>query len=443
MNPLDDLFREGLGDRKADVPADLWQKIAARKGEVPSGEALDQLFASRLAQRRAPVPAGMWDRIAAARRRSPRGAYAAAAGLLLLLLGSLTYFLGAGPQVPGNDPLAGSVGTATAFPLALPSASDDPSASSAAVDATALSAPPTVGTAGGRTLTAYPSPAPDPARTAGTFLDTRTSDRPAPSEWKQAAPPTATAARQAIAVPPLSGNSEWQLIVPPAALPELSAVAGTPSFRRSGGQRLRGEVLLGAAYAHQRFTLREGEDRSLRDAREVSEFPELSYQISARVQYPLGRRVTLLTGLTYAEIRNQLEYDLPSNGTMTLVRSNNHLRLLEVPVLAGYALSRGRLRLNLNAGPVVNLFSAVRGQYLDPTRATPLDLADSGHYRSNIGLGWTASLTTTYGLGANHATLLLLEPFFKSYPRSFTLPHAPLGEQYWMAGLQLGLRRSF
>ncbi|NJB85947.1 hypothetical protein GGR26_001715 [Lewinella marina] len=423
MNPLDDLFREGLGDRKAEVPADLWQKIAARKEAIPAGEALDHLFADRLARRQAPVPAGMWDRIAAARRRTPWPAYALAT--FLLVLAALTLFLWARPQVPQPEPTALRNANSAAFPLTAPAANAATTNAKAGVVSSSEMPPPPD----------RPYPAVSPAHTAPT--PTRTAAPVVASTTLDVPPPALATAVSALPV------TLSLVVVAPLPLPELSAHPTTPGFRALGSNRLRGEVLLGAAYAHQRFTLREGESRAVRDAREVSEFPELSYQLTARLQYRLGQRWSLHSGLTYAEIRNQLEYDALRNGVMTLVRRNNHLRLLEVPVLAGYDLSRGRLRLSLNAGPVANLFTAVGGQYLDPNQGEPRDLASSGHYRGNVGLGWTASLTTTYTLGASHATQLLLEPFFKSYPRSFTHPGAPLGEHYWMAGLQLGLRRAF
>ena len=35
MSELDQLFRDGLGNRKPEVPADLWKKIKANKATIP------------------------------------------------------------------------------------------------------------------------------------------------------------------------------------------------------------------------------------------------------------------------------------------------------------------------------------------------------------------------------------------------------------------------
>ncbi|MFT4749761.1 MAG: hypothetical protein ACI819_000185, partial [Neolewinella sp.] len=67
MNPIDDMFRDGLDGRKGDVPADMRSRVSA--GEipvVPEGEGVDQYFSDVLKNRTGDAPAGMWSRIIAA-----------------------------------------------------------------------------------------------------------------------------------------------------------------------------------------------------------------------------------------------------------------------------------------------------------------------------------------------------------------------------------------
>ena len=94
MNPIDDLFRDGLGGRKDDLPKDMWQRIQAGKpAAAPEGAELDALFSDKLKDRRAPLPAGMWAKIMAARK--PAGLISPgriAALLALLLLGAAFLF---------------------------------------------------------------------------------------------------------------------------------------------------------------------------------------------------------------------------------------------------------------------------------------------------------------------------------------------------------------
>ncbi|MBB4080391.1 hypothetical protein GGR28_003025 [Lewinella aquimaris] len=435
MSQLDDLFREGLGDRRPDVPQDMWQRIAANKAPVPTGEQLDRLFADALAERKAAVPAGMWARIVAARKTVNYRLYAAALLLLLLAAGGLTYYVtGAGTQEQGTLAM-----TPTSFPVAVPdNASAGPDRDLKASTSGTPSA--VLNTANG-------------AQTATTYLNTERAGVEADPSGPVAAsasispttaPPTEQARRtatlaNAIAVLPTNPIPTRPRL--PAAGP--IALSEGNSFRGSGRRRLQVEVLAGAAYANQSFRLREEGSQGLRDAREVSEFPEVSFQVSARLNYRLRNRLHLVTGLTYAELRNRFEYERAIRSGQELMHSSNRIRMLEVPLLASYQLPGRRFHLSVNAGPLVNVMTGVSGKFLDPGSVVPRDLSDAGDYRSNVGLGWTASLTTTYLVGKQGTTQLLLEPFFKHYPTSFTTSDAGLSERYWVAGLQLGLRKQF
>ncbi len=430
MSSIDDRFREGLGDRRPDVPQDLWAKIAARKAPIPEGEGLDHLFADKLAQRQAPVPAGMWARIVAARRPAAYRSYAAL--LLLLFAAGLTYLLWAGPQVPGAEPAAGPRAGATAPQIARSQQREVEPAAVVSTDAVP-------------NLPFEQERATDLAN--GSLVNVADNHSPithshsAPADAPERAPASVVDERAVplVAVSPLPFTDPDALVDRALPLPDLSAAAAP--FRASR-RRFELEGLIGAAYAHQSFGAGAEGARPLRDAREVSEFPTASFQVSLRLRYRLNERFRVLTGLTYAEIRNRLEYEaVRVQQQMSLERTTNRLQLLELPLLASYEVPGRRLRLNVNAGPIINLTTRVRGRYIDPAFAEPRALQHSGNYRSNIGVGWTASLTTTYFLGKERTTQLLLEPFFKHYPGSFTRPGAALPERYWMAGLQLGLRK--
>ena len=213
-------------------------------------------------------------------------------------------------------------------------------------------------------------------------------------------------------------------------------------FARAPRHRMQTEMLFGAAYANQNLAASTAADRPLLAARENSEFPELSYQVTLRQAYRLTDRITLRGGLTYLAIRNQFDYEEMVDGQLQLTRRNNHLRMLEVPLLAGLTIPGKRLHVTANAGPVFNLFTSVQGTYLDPDSPEPLSLRDDAGFRSYTGLGYMASLTTTYAIGKKDPFVLVLEPFFKHYPGSFTRPDSRIRENYWLAGLQLGVRKS-
>ena len=423
MSELDQLFRDGLGNRKPEVPADLWKKIKANKATIPEGEALDQLFATTLANRQAAVPRGMWARIVAARRPAVLRRYAAVALLFLLTLASGSYLMydnltaavtqnGAGTQVQTTGAAAAEPSVSPKQDRPIPVAIAEPETTANPIRSAPVSAPVKPSTLSSTDEPVVISPA------GFEFL------------------PQQLATAGVLTLPPMP------LLLAPLP-PDLGPINATPEggFRANGRHRLQAEVVLGAAYAHQRFGLQAEGSQAQRELREVSEFPEVSYQLSARLRYRLGGSWRLVTGLTYVELRNQFEYESMIQGSDRLLRSNNRLRLLEVPLLASYELPGRRLRVSINAGPLLHYTAGMSGRYLDPASARPRELVDSDQYRRQFGLGWTTFLTTTYPTGKQRSVVLLVEPFFKQYMGSFTAPEAALSEHYWMGGLQVGLRK--
>ena len=440
MSHIDDLFRDGLSGRKADIPNtnDLWARInAAKKAPLSEGEALDQTFRSKLQDRTAPVPAGMWSRIVAARVRRPLAKWllAATALLLLVLVVSLNLMRQSGESPsPAPTTTATPVTNATAAAPLAPS----PVKAEEVTGATNTDAPTNAG---------FPTTSAVPA----TIADNSGSPlSPAPTE---AIPPLAPTNVTTPAPPAVNRNVNAsrvvdQLAVPPAtlrlpktALPALYPVPDD-QFRKSGSPGIQTELLFGISYARQEFSLQDPAAAPLRDLRQASEFPEFGYQITLRGTYQFNERLRVLAGLTYAEIRNELEYDRFTNGTTTLIRTNNNIRMLEAPVLLGFSVPGRRVNVTINAGPVVNLTTSVRGRFLHPDFGPPQDLATNGNFRNNIGVGFMSSLSTTYQIGKKHPFTLLVEPFFKAYPTAFTVKAAPLREKYWVAGLQLGVRKT-
>ena len=441
MSDLDQLFRDGLGDRRPAVPSDLWSKIAAGKLPVPEGENLDRLFAEGLRERQTAVPQGLWTRIQTVRHRPRyRKAYAAVALLLLLLsAGGLWFTEGAGPQVQ-TDPETESSLPSPIAPGEAPSRTtsiDLARAIAEDVGGSELTGE-RDGTAANPEL-ALPSP--------GTVVTSSSISRveSLPLERTDQAAGPATLARVVPLLPTLTAEPLAPAAAtfgPDGAVLDVAELLQGSLISVSSRPAPTYELLAGAAYAHQSFGLRTEADRTLRDAREVSEFPEVSYRLTARVSYPLGNRFGLMGGLTYTEIRNRLEYERIAPSGPELVRGSNRFRMLDVPLLLTYRLPGRKLRLALNAGPTINIVTGVGGKYLDPARTAPADLARDGEYRSSVGVGLTSSLTATYLIGRGRNTQLLLEPFFTAYPGSFTRAGARLSERYWLAGLQLGVRRA-
>lgn len=522
MNPIDDMFRDGLDGRKGEIPADMWKRVSEgkpsflpegegvdqyfsdalkdRAGDVPSdmwsriaatgvpaAASLDQVFADGLRDRKGEVPAGMWDRIWKVRTAAPlfsTGRVFSAVAAILLLLG-IGWWVFSGAY--GEKPAATENLVAVAADRSSENTFNDDAGSAVRGSATTTKAEEA---RGDKTTLSESSSSDNPeisfsgktvrkAQLIPTGNITLATTARSESEAEVGENISATGTGLAdVDKSDINDNSNSILaesdgaglndLTRPVSIAlstlttkqAISALETKPlevkmkkgyrpktppvySFRNTNRHRLQTEFLFGAFYANQQFSAETDDQRAQRNIREITENPGLSYQVSLRGAYKLNDRLVLRSGLTYSEIRNRFDYERLVNGTPTLLRTNNLIRQVEVPVLMGLHIPGRRLNVSLNAGPLVNLTTSVQGRFLDPDSIDPLSLAADGQYRSNVGVGFMTSLSTTYVIGKKQPFVLLVEPFFKAYPGSFTQKEAPLRETYWAAGLQLGIRKGF
>ncbi|MFT4685517.1 MAG: hypothetical protein ACJATN_002857 [Neolewinella sp.] len=518
MNPIDDMFRDGLDGRKGDVPADMWSRVSAgeipvvpegegvdqyfsdvlknRTGDAPAGmwsriiaagipaaAILDQVFADGLRDSKGGVSAGMWDRIWRGRAASPANTqgflHATAVVLFMLTLSAwalmdvctfvedrkedviVTTDTLATPIKDNEGSVAGAKVVNEAGLVNTVASEENRSArteklkisAAAQLENNALEA------ANRKSIAKGPTPLPSAVQQRITSSNSSTANDEAVQAAAENTQPTTSPDEMAtddILRPLISASPAVKTNL---AIPALDFVSAglkvkdryqpkTPaanSFRAANRHRLQTEFLFGAFYANQQFSAETDTDEflALRTIRETRENPGLSYQVSLRGAYKLNERLVLRSGLTYSEVRNVFDYEHVVNGRLSLLKINNHVRQLEVPVLLGLRIPGHRLNVSLNAGLLVNLTTSVQGRFLTPNSADPLNLATEGQYRSNLGVGFMTSLSTTYVIGKKQPFVLLVEPFFKAYPGSYTRKGAPLKETYWAAGLQLGVRKGF
>lgn len=438
QHPIDKLFQEGLGKHQASVPDSLWANIAADQEKK-----VKKAWNFKVAM--------------------------FSASLLLIFLTGLFFFQGGQqPAVANhNTPLAEETSKvehpANTLNSETPTASERATTTKSTSEtnlspvSTSLEVKNSVNTPAISSSLPNEETPPIPTEENKTFLNSQAIATPPATSAEQVAndrlyltsvsttPPlpeqsVRSAANVALVDPIMT--LPLPLLAPyERDLPEVMAQTSKIITKRK--KALEVDLLGGFAYAHQILSTRNEDNRSSLDAREISEFPSLSYLASLRFSYRLTNRISLRSGLNYGQIRNQFEYDQINNfGTDSvqtlLIRSSNRLRLLEVPFLLGFELPGKRFRLAINAGPMLNLSTKASGRYLLPNQQQPIRLEDDNIYRTNIGIGWQGSLTAAYDLGGGNS--FLIEPTFKSYPRSFTTADYPLNERYWMAGLQIGLR---
>jgi hypothetical protein len=449
---------------------------------VPEGAEIDQIFADKLKDAEGVIPDGMWQRIWQGVTAPAPAAYLYRRWLVaslaaLLLLSGLSWWQLADDVTPAEEltvPTEIEVVVSNGATAELPD--DDQNIAAADLEEDLKPGgnavkPATVAESGGaagaiKGIKAEDATSLAPQASVGDFAEPAVSAATAPSAAASNVDESLSVETEAVVlvdaveataatdrertteeIRELSSSSLALLPLEEASLEVKHTYRIKPfnnsSFRAAPRHRFQTEFLFGVAYANQSFSVNDEANRLLLNAREVSEFPEASYQVTLRTNYRMNDRLLLTGGLTYSEIRNQMEYDQVVNGMSTPLTINNSIRLLEAPLLIGYRMPGRRLHVAINAGPVINLSTSARGRFLHPDAPQPLDLATDGNYRRNIGVGFMTSLSSTYRIGDKDPFLLVVEPFFKSYPTAFSVKDAPLKETNWVAGLQLGIRKEF
>lgn len=191
-----------------------------------------------------------------------------------------------------------------------------------------------------------------------------------------------------------------------------------------------------------------------------------SSAFSAGLRYTkvFNNGMSIRTGLNYSQINEKFkyvdahiirtEYIINDNGdtigsflssSSRYKLTHNKYRSIDIPLLVGYEWGNGNFHFNLNAGPVINIYSWQKGDVLDsdlnPVSITTGKNNSAYGFRTNTGLGVMASLSAYYKI--NERLHFLAEPYFRYNFSQVNKFDITLKQKYNLAGLRLGLRYDF
>jgi hypothetical protein len=122
--------------------------------------------------------------------------------------------------------------------------------------------------------------------------------------------------------------------------------------------------------------------------------------------------------------------------------SYNHFKTVDVPLLIGYEMGNDRLRANINAGAVVNIYSWQQGETLDnngnPVTITTGKPNNPYQYKTNVGIGFTAGASIYYKL--NNRLYAMAEPYFRYNFSPMNKEVLSIQERFTTIGLRFGIR---
>lgn len=120
----------------------------------------------------------------------------------------------------------------------------------------------------------------------------------------------------------------------------------------------------------------------------------------------------------------------------------NRYRSIDIPLMIGYELGNGKLHANINAGPVINIYSWQKGDVLDasgnPVSITTGKSSSPYQFKTNAGVGFMGAVSVYYKL--NNKLHLMAEPYFRYNLSSMNKESITLKQKYHTAGLRLGIR---
>jgi hypothetical protein len=150
---------------------------------------------------------------------------------------------------------------------------------------------------------------------------------------------------------------------------------------------------------------------------------KLSYSIGLKLNRSFGKHFSGKIGLEYAQVNFSIS---DSNGTITHL---NHLRSLDLPVLAGYSIGNDKFRATLDAGLVFNLYSWYEGD------------SSFNYFKTNTGLSLYMGLNLEKKV--NDHISVFGEPYFRYRLSSMTISTVEFNKFIDIVGLSLGARYYF
>lgn len=227
------------------------------------------------------------------------------------------------------------------------------------------------------------------------------------------------------------------------------------------------EAYVGPSLA-QRELISSPDDRPYLNKRLSTEKRDLAFNAGVRASLMLKGNFLLRTGLHYDQMTEVFEYIdpefvrtivanvyHPSTGLTTLdtvgveygekyQKTFNRFGMLDIPVMVGIEMRKGRSGFNINAGMSFNLLFWKRGAILSPVTGEPAWFTPGKKdadevFRPRAGLSATASVQWFYHVKPR--LRIFVEPSFKKIMRPVTGGQHPVEQRYGIGGLRLGLTK--
>ncbi len=235
---------------------------------------------------------------------------------------------------------------------------------------------------------------------------------------------------------------------------------GCPGVEKdASGNKRYFEFYAGPDYAF-RSLQDTGNSAYLQKRKESTKFKS-AFSAGVRYTKVFNNSMSVRAGVNYSQINEkftfnqgnlvQVTYIINNNGdtvgsyTTTGSRyktTTNRYRSVDIPLVVGYELGNGKLHANINAGPIINIYSWQKGDVLDangnPVSITTGKASSPYQFKTNAGVGFVGAVSVYYKL--NDRLHIMAEPYFRYNLTPMNKESITLKQKYQTAGLRLGIR---
>ncbi len=173
------------------------------------------------------------------------------------------------------------------------------------------------------------------------------------------------------------------------------------------------------------------------------------------------------SGLNYSAINEQLNFKIREEEKLTITTKydvdgsiigadtsiqvvgtyrivNNRYTELDIPLLIGYEYVGDKISFSFNGGTFINMLSAQKGEFVSPNSEEPVSFSSSDPnsyraFKNRVGLGFYGSMGIYLQVKDNFQ--VLLEPYAKWRPGSYTVDGYVLDQRFLTTGLFVGVRK--
>ncbi|MEM6377430.1 MAG: hypothetical protein AAF705_04400 [Bacteroidota bacterium] len=173
------------------------------------------------------------------------------------------------------------------------------------------------------------------------------------------------------------------------------------------------------------------------------------------------------SGLNYSAINEQLNFKIKEEEKLTITTKydtdgsvigtdtsiqvvgtyrivNNRYTELDIPLLIGYEYVGEKISFSFNGGAFINMLSAQKGEFVSPSSEQPVSFSSSDPnsyraFKNRVGLGVYGSMGIYLQVKDN--LQVLLEPYAKWRPGTYTVDGYFLDQRFLTTGLFVGVRK--